>query len=108
MLMRCPDFPADNVRGREPDPTEEDDVRIVTTPSQNNQTSLGGRTNSEIRQLQLQDATVGPLLLAKEADHAEAFPTYHKQPESCVSQASSVVGPVDRNEWPVVENVRRC
>ena len=66
-------------RGREPDPTGEDDVRIVTTPLQSDQTSLGGRTNSEIRQLQLQDATIGPLLLAKEADQRPSQHTASSQ-----------------------------
>ena len=65
--------------GREPDPTGENDVRIVTTPSQSDQTSLGGRTNSEIRQLQLQDATIGPLLLAKEADQRPSQHTASSQ-----------------------------
>ena len=60
--------------GRETDPAGGDYIQVVTAPSQNDQNCLGGKTNSEIRQLQLQDTTVGPLLVAKEANQQ---PTLH-------------------------------
>ena len=65
--------------GREPDPTGEDDIRIVTASSQDDPNGLGGKTNPEICQLQLQDTTVSPLLVAKEADQRPTLYTANSQ-----------------------------